>query len=569
MPWELARDWLLFTTVILGGGLGLAPPAKNFSGLEAWCVGIAWTLAILGGVVFLVHWLHLPLGWYALGYGLLGLGVLRNHRPIIGLIRQETVREALIGWLIVAGGCLALLGCLFSYSGGTWIGDWEEHLHRPLLFLRLRAEEGFHPQFAFTSRPPLANAAEAALLWLTGADFARHQVQLLLLNSLAFLPVALWTRTLGGGRAAAAACSLLVLLNPLFLQNSTYPWTKLICAYFVLTGLHLLMIQGQQRTRAVCGFGLLMLGVLTHYSACVWLLTVGGGWLLAARPRWSEREFRVTAGLALAAAGTLLAPWIIHAVTRYGLTATLTSNTAYVSAAEYSWQENVLSAGPKLWHSLVPHPLRHFNRSMFDQFNSWTWFRDQVFMVYQSNLFFGAGSASLLLLAGSVMLPAWRPPRWPATGWIVTGLATVLLGTAVHGVVDPWGLAHICLQPLILLGVALAASRLQHLLRGGFTLLAAAVASLALVDYLLGILLHYSATAMQLNRPAGQGLFEYVNGLSALAKFNLSRKIFYGQDYFMDTVNLPWWLMLTVFSALALLAGIRARRLARSDPASA
>ena len=54
-----------------------------------------------------------------------------------------------------------------------------------------------------------------------------------------------------------------------------------------------------------------------------------------------------------------------------------------------------------------------------------------------------------------------------------------------------------------------------------------------------------------------------------MAKLNLSRKIFYGQDFFMDTVNLPWWLLLAVFTALVLLAGIRAGRLARPGPASA
>jgi hypothetical protein len=568
MHWELARDWLFFIVAVLGGGLGLAPSAKNFADLEAWCVGIARAVAVLGGVVFLVHWLELSLGWFALGYAGLGLGVLVNRRRCGELVRQEPVREALAGWLLVAAGCLALLGCVFSYSGGTWMGDWEEHYHRPLHYLRLVAVAGFQPQFPFTLRPPLANTADAALLWLTGPDFSRHQVQMLLLNSLAFLPVALWTRTFGGGRATAAACGVLLLLNPLFLQNTTYAWTKLLSAYFVLIGLHLLLVRGQQRSRVVNGFALLMLGVLTHYSACVWALTLGAGWLWATRHRWPEREFRVTAGLALAVAGVVLAPWFIYAATHYGLTATLHSNPSYHFTGPLSWQDTVLGAGPKLWNTLVPHSLRHFDRSILDQPNPWTWARDYFFLVYQNNLFFGVGSASLLVLACSVVKPAWRPRQFPASVWIVTGLATVVLGTAVHGAVDPWGLAHICLQPLMLLGVAFAASRLPLMLRGGHPFLALAAAGLALADFLPGIVLHYSATAFQLNRPPGQDLFEYARELSLMAQINLSRKIFYGQDFFMDTVNLPWWLLLTVFSALVLLAGIRARRLARSDPVS-
>ena len=74
------------------------------------------------------------------------------------------------------------------------------------------------------------------------------------------------------------------------------------------------------------------------------------------------------------------------------------------------------------------------------------------------------------------------------------------------------------------------------------------------------------ATAYQLNRAPGQGLFEYARELSLMAQINLSQKIFFGQDFFMDAINLPWGLLVTVFSALVLLVGIRARRLAQSDP---
>lgn len=569
MPWELARDWLLFSAAILAGGAALAPADESFSPLEAWCTGVAFAVAILAGGVFAAYAAGLGNGWLVSGYAVLAVTVALRRARLRQLWRNADVRETFLAWALVSAGCLALLACVFSYSGGTWMSDWQVHYQSTLLLLHLRPEDAeFRHFFPFTARPPLANLADAALLWATNAGYARHQVFMLLLNSLAFLPAALWARTFGGGRAAIAATALLCLLNPLFLQNATYAWTKLITALFVLTGLHLLLAGAQDRRRVITGFALLMLGVLTHYSACVWLLTFGAGWLLAARPQWRETAWRKTLALATLAGGALLALWVGFAVARYGLATTLGSNTTVTTASQYTWTENILSAGPKLWNTLVPHPLRGLDRSLLDQANPWTRFRDEVFQVYQHNLFLGAGSATLLVLAAIALKPAWRPRLPHARIWLGAGVATVVLGTAVHGHVDPWGLAHICLQPLILLALALAAARLPHLLRGEARGLAWAGAVLALADYLLGIVLHFTAMAMQLNRPPGQQLFAYADGLSAIARFNLAQKMQYGQDFFMDTTSLPWWAALGLFTSLIVLAGVRARRIARQEPAT-
>ncbi len=565
MPWETARDWLLFVSVVLGGGLALAPRSGSFRPLEAWCAGIAAALTLLGGAAFAVHVLQADTVWIFLGHlAVLAALVLRRDRALT-LWRESEVREAFVAWTLVSAGALALLACVFSYSGGGWTGDWEEHYQRVRLLLRLRTEDAeFRHLFTFPARPPLANLADAALLRVTGAGYARHQVFMLLLNSLAILPAAGFARTFGGGRAAAAATAALFLLNPLFLQNATYAWTKLITAFFVLAGLHLLFAADRDRPRTLAGLGLLTLGVLTHYSACVWLLPAGGVWLWQERARWTEAAFRRTAALAVLLSTALLAPWLAFAVQRYGLAATLGSNTAAVGAAKLSWSENLLSAFPKLWATLVPPFLRSFDRSLLDQANPWTHFRDVVFSHYQANLFLGAGLAGLVLLAACAFRPSWRPALPNAGGWWVALAGATVLGTAVHPGADPWGLAHICLQPLVLLGVALAAARLPRLAAAEERLLALGVALAATADYLLGIVLHYSATAMQLNRPPGQGLFDYAAGLSVVARFNLQRKIHYGEDYFADTVSLTWWAALVLFTAVFLLALLRTRRLARS-----
>ena len=47
---------------------------------------------------------------------------------------------------------------------------------------------------------------------------------------------------------------------------------------------------------------------------------------------------------------------------------------------------------------------------------------------------------------------AAAPRRWFWTAFIS---GAILLGVAVHGARDTWGLAHICLQAVVVLGLAL------------------------------------------------------------------------------------------------------------------
>jgi hypothetical protein len=57
------------------------------------------------------------------------------------------------------------------------------------------------------------------------------------LCSLAYLPVGLLAWRFGG-RAPRASPPSVLMVNPLFIQNATYPWTKLQAVFFILTGLY-------------------------------------------------------------------------------------------------------------------------------------------------------------------------------------------------------------------------------------------------------------------------------------------------------------------------------------------
>jgi hypothetical protein len=145
----------------------------------------------------------------------------------------------------------------------------------------------------------------------------------------------------------------------------------------------------------------------------------------------------------------------------------------------------------------------------------------------------------------------------------------IVLGTAVHGHIDYWGVAHICLQPLVLLGLAVAAARLPDLLRGpAARVLAALLALAAVADFVLGIALHYAGTALQLNRAPGENILVYAKSLNVGAQHNLWQKVRLGQDWVADAFPLPWWHALAVFAAFTVFLALRAHRLARLSPSA-
>jgi len=70
--------------------------------------------------------------------------------------------------------------------------------------------------------------------------------------------------------------------------------------------------------------------------------------------------------------------------------------------------------------------------------------------------------------------------------WVVFVGGVFFLGIAVHGALTEWGLAHICLQPLVLLAVGFLATQFPGL---RFPLKCMVLVGL-LFDFLLGIALH-------------------------------------------------------------------------------
>jgi hypothetical protein len=134
----------------------------------------------------------------------------------------------------------------------------------------------------------------------------------------------------------------------------------------------------------------------------------------------------------------------------------------------------------------------------------------------------------------------------------------LIAGTAVHGHVDDWGLAHICLSPLILLGLAVTVAQLEHaptwLLRLGLAGL--------IVDLALGVALHFAATAHQLGRPGGQDILTYIAGLGSTARHNFWQQLRLGQENFAERLDWPWPISALVYVGVLALLIMRVRRTA-------
>jgi hypothetical protein len=142
--------------------------------------------------------------------------------------------------------------------------------------------------------------------------------------------------------------------------------------------------------------------------------------------------------------------------------------------------------------------------------------------------------------------------------WVAAVLGIVVLSFASYGDRDHYGIGHICLQSLVLLGVAFLASRWRNLGPAWRRLLWIGWG----VDFLLGVVLQLAIEDFALDRwlrPAWN-LQQVSQSYAVVAQANLSEKIIAHFSYFADIVPTPPALLLALLGALLCMALVRARR---------
>ncbi len=477
--------------------------------------------------------------------------------------RDPAARALATSQLLVTTWCLGWNSVVENYSGGGWAGDWYEHWERALFFLkRLPTDTLFLGHYPLVARPPLTNVVTAVFLYLSRADFAHYQVITTVLSSLAFIPGALLAHRWRPAAATIALTAVLYMVNPLFVENTSFPWTKLPAACFVLSAIYFYLRAqetGFPRSSAILSATCLAAGLLSHYSAGPYIILLALAWLLAARTHGRERGWWTTTSLAALCGAALLALWFGWAMTIYGPGTTALANSSVRGAAPGIGAQagRVLL---NLWDTVIPHFLRPLEQSLIAQTNAWGHWRDWWFQLYQLNLYFGFGSVAGAAIIYLLIREGKSAPSARSRAWVGYITGAIVLGVAVNGSRDEWGLLHICLQPLVLLGLAFLAARWDRFTPRWQRLLVIGAG----VDLLLGIGLQFACESYILDRwltpgrPAAVWLVSYNEN----ATMNLEGKLEHHLVFWADLPGIfPGAAVLTLLICLGL-AIRRVRRLA-------
>jgi len=338
----------------------------------------------------------------------------------------------------------------------------------------------------------------------------------------------------------------MLILLPSFSQNVTFPWTKLLTAFYVLTALTMLARNSTvESLRRVALAGLFLgAGIAVHYSAVVFALPVV---LMAIWVRRRSPGALITGLTLLGSVAVVLAPWIVYSAAVFGAAATFGSNTAVVDAAGLGITGNVIKVVLNIRDTLIPHFLRPrppLIEELMHQPNIWARLRDWWFAPLQVNFPMAVGTMSQVVIAAGLpfALRSSLRLRRLAQPWLVSLGCAVVLGVAVHGARDTLGLAHICLQPVVLLAAAAAGVLLPCL---PVWLRCVAVAGLAW-DYLVGVLLQIGlemtpVEAVAIASPDGSRSVGNLFGIGGAATMNAYLKQSGRLVFLGDTISRPEW----------------------------
>jgi tetratricopeptide (TPR) repeat protein len=482
----------------LGPGLALVR-RRRCNPVEKLClaIGLSWVLVYLAGTG--IYLLHLNLKWH---FAVSGIGLvllLCCAGDLKKLWGQRQVRRAVGGFALLLVWNILILSVARHYSGGAWSGDWWEHYQRTNFFLEyLPRDSVFLDIYNLPARPPMMNILCAHFLAQTGNRFELYQTASAILNLLIYFPCVLLLGALARrGRRQWMLLVIFFAASPVVVENVTFSWTKLFCGFYILLGtwLYLRGWQKQDSFRITAAFAALCAGMLVHYSGGPYLVFFALHYALVWKDRRSKwREPLVTAIVCAA----LLASWFAWSIAFYGLKTTASSNTAVADSQHLSFQGNLGKIGGNILATFIPHPL-HISRHEFDRLyvqpNALGHLRDYWFLIYQTTLPMAMGMAGgLIVVFLMIRNLVFGGPRIDGPGggarrlrifWGSFAGFCALVGIAVHGTPDAYGVAHICLLPLAALGITFLAASWPSLPGR----LRFAAAGFVVVDFCLGVFL--------------------------------------------------------------------------------
>jgi hypothetical protein len=496
--WDLA----VFIFLVFGAALLIAPLWKRFAAVEAFTAGIGCSLLLIFLTGFFVHITRLPRTLWWLLPVILAASILLRRNTLTPFVQNKELRKLGGVWMIFSAWTVGLLGLVVVYSGSCWCADWLEHYERALFFLHggEPSQHFYKNLYSLSARPPLANVVTAVFMKLSGDTFADFQITTALLGTLILFPAWLLTKRWAPRPQGVSPymTGAVLMLNPMVMQNLTFAWTKLATAFWILSGVYFLLKglgRGDGRFSRTSGFACFAAAMLTHYSAGPWIIVMVAIYMHNERRHIHTRQFwKETcghAGLAL----LILSPWFIWISTQLGVHVAFTQNTTFQGAVTHTFGSQLTTAWLNFRDTIVPMALRSVNAGILEQTSRLGWLRDFFFNFYQLSVTTALGMASLIAM-GPLLLSvksSIRASLRRAAMWLLAIIAVTFIGTAVVTDRDDWGLAHICLQPLVILGLAWIAARLP----ASPLTIRLLWAFGAIWDLTFGIALHFATQALK------------------------------------------------------------------------
>jgi hypothetical protein len=541
----------------------------DWSGAEKATAAIALSIVLVGEASFLVGVLDLHPLVRPFLFAACVIATALGLPAAAAMLRDPAARRALLWFALLAVWVVSLQLLVRTYSGGDWYGDWLGHYQRARFFL---GGEPFGTLFMgapMPARPPLLNAFATQVMAVTRPRFPEFQLTAALIGVLAYFPLLQVARLFSAAPAVPRLLAIMLMFQPMFVQNAAYSWTKLQAASFVLAalGFYVAGWRADDPVRTRFAFVCAAAGILVHYSAVPAAIFLALHYLfvlLRARTR-PMRDL----GLIAAGAIVILAPWFAWAVTYYGPGAVVTDALASTGKALPDPGANMVKAALNLRDSLVPHLLRDVAWDSRSQGLNWGHVRDAAFLLYEGNLILALGClGGALLVTDAIRRRASLPGARRDTAWFWAAFAgfNLVTGIAVHGARMPFGLAYCAQQPIVYLGVVWIAVRFVDWPRW----LRCVAAAGLLIDAAAGVLLHFWLQSYPLDLPqswTGPLGLKHDDLMIGMASWNWDQKIansiVFAGDLMADSAWLP---MTAVAVALAIAVAALLREAARPGP---
>ena len=376
-----------------------------------------------------------------------------------------------------------------------------------------------------------------------GTGYGEYQIVSGFLNGMLCLAVGALAMEWSGKRMAIIAAALLAL-NPWFMQNATYPWTKLYSEFYVILGIWLYRRQFRELAMIM-----LAAGCLIHYSVALVPVYIAIYDAIFHRRQWRQIVRSWVAG------ALLLGTWVAWGFAKFGQTFTR-STTTVTEAQRRSWGNLGQILIWNAWHSLVPMGFdpSAISRIAHSPIELAVRVRDILFLAYEPGLILSWGVGGLMVMIWCLTHSHFARGKF----WIGLVLFTYIGGLLLHTPpgYDYGGVAHVVMQPIVWIGMVWIISRITEMPRWLIKLWCAGV----FIDA-LWLMLHFgleSKDGFQFNR--GEGTFSPVDPAvgSHVTIYNAFTQVIRNQRFLgMETVECDallltammcvacvWWLSL-------------------------